>query len=168
MNSFDADRELRAATTDRTFLVVVDDSDEMTKALRYACRRAQHTGGRVALLSVIQPAEFQHWMAVGDLMQEEAREDAENRINELAAYVHEQTGSMPLLFIREGRLKDELLKVLDEEEQISILVLAAGTNSDGPGPLITALTNRDVVGQLRLPLTIVPAALSEADIDALS
>ncbi|HBN50551.1 MAG TPA: universal stress protein, partial [Thalassospira sp.] len=53
-------------------------------------------------------------------------------------------------------------------EQISILVLAAGTNSDGPGPLITALTNRDVVGQLRLPLTIVPAALSEADIDALS
>ncbi|AXO14730.1 universal stress protein [Thalassospira indica] len=167
MPSFDADQELRA-TSNRTFLVVVDDSDEMTKALRYACRRAQHTGGRVALLSVIEPAEFQHWMAVGDLMKEEARDAAESRVNELAAYVHEQTGSMPLLFIREGRLKDELLNLLDEEEQISILVLAAGTTSEGPGPLITALTKSDTVGQLRLPLTIVPAALSEADIDALS
>lgn len=167
MPSFDADKELRA-TSNRTFLVVVDDSDEMTKALRYACRRAQHTGGRVALLSVIEPAEFQHWMAVGDLMKEEARDEAESRVHELAAYVHEQTGSMPLLFIREGRLKDELLNLLDEEEQISILVLAAGTTSDGPGPLITALTKSDTVGQLRLPLTIVPAALSEADIDALS
>lgn len=167
MTSYDADRELRASSN-RTFLVVVDDSDEMKKALRYACRRAQHTGGRVALLNVIEPAEFQHWMAVGDLMKEEAREEAELRINELAAYVHEQTGSMPLLFIREGRLKDELLNLLDEEEQISILVLAAGTNTEGPGPLITALTTSDMIGQLRLPLTIVPAALSDADIDALS
>ncbi|MFH1804566.1 MAG: universal stress protein [Pseudomonadota bacterium] len=167
MNLDFTDDELRAASS-RTFLVVVDDSDEMTKALRYASRRAQHTGGRVALLSVIEPAEFQHWMAVGDLMQEEARENAEARINELAAYVHEKTGSMPLLFIREGRLKDELLTLLAEEEQISILVLAAGNQSDGPGPLITALTNSDIIGQLRLPLTIVPAALSDADIDALS
>jgi nucleotide-binding universal stress UspA family protein len=167
MNSHDDDLELRTSSN-RTFLVVVDDSDEMTRALRYACRRAQHTGGRVALLSVIQPAEFQHWMAVGDLMQEEARENAENRINELAAYVHEQTGSMPLLFIREGRLKDELLKLLEDELEISILVLAAGTNNEGPGPLITALTKSDVIGHLRLPLTIVPAALSDADIDALS
>jgi len=79
MPSFDADQELRA-TSNRTFLVVVDDSDEMTKALRYACRRAQHTGGRVALLSVIEPAEFQHWMAVGDLMKEEARDEAESRV----------------------------------------------------------------------------------------
>jgi len=167
MTSFDADQELRSSSN-RTFLVVVDNSDEMTKALRYACRRAQHTGGRVALLSVIEPAEFQHWMAVGDLMKEEAREEAEARVNELAAYVHEQTGAMPLLFIREGRLKDELLTLLEEEEQISFLVLAAGTNSEGPGPLITALTKSDTVGQLRLPLTIVPAALSDADIDALS
>lgn len=167
MTSYDADAELRTSSN-RTFLVVVDDSDEMTKALRYACRRAQHTGGRVALLSVIEPAEFQHWVAVGDLMKEEARDNAEARVNELAAYVHEQTGSMPLLFIREGRLKDELLTLLEEEEQISILVLAAGTNSEGPGPLISALTKSDTVGQLRLPLTIVPAALSEADIDALS
>ncbi|OSQ38907.1 universal stress protein [Thalassospira mesophila] len=166
MNSNQDDREL-LSSNNRTFLVVVDDSDEMTKALRYACRRAQHTGGRVALLSVIEPAEFQHWMAVGDLMQEEARENAESRINDLAGYVHEQTGFMPLLFIREGRIKDELLSVL-EEEQISILVLAASANNEGPGPLITALTKSDVVGQLRLPLTIVPAALSDADIDALS
>ncbi len=59
----------------RTFLVVVDDSEELRVALHFASRRAKRTGGRVSLLYVQQPAEFQHWMAVGDLMREEARNE---------------------------------------------------------------------------------------------
>jgi len=58
---------------DRVFLVVADDSAELEVALRYACRRARKTGGRVALLAVVEPSDDQHWMAVGDLMKEEAR-----------------------------------------------------------------------------------------------
>ena len=57
----------------RVFLVVVDESEEMRNALRYACRRAQHTNGRVALLLVVEPAEFQHWLGVGRVIEEEAR-----------------------------------------------------------------------------------------------
>ncbi len=37
-------------SSDRVFLVVVDETEEMKVALRFACRRARHTGGRVALL----------------------------------------------------------------------------------------------------------------------
>lgn len=58
---------------DRVFLVVADDSAELEVALRYACRRARKTRGRVALLAVVEPGDYQHWMAVGDLMKEEAR-----------------------------------------------------------------------------------------------
>ena len=51
----------------RVFLVVVDETAEHHLALRYAARRAAHTGGRLALLHVIERGEFQHWVAVEEL-----------------------------------------------------------------------------------------------------
>ncbi|MBY0432308.1 MAG: universal stress protein, partial [Rhodospirillales bacterium] len=116
----------------RTFLVVVDDSEEMRAALRFACRRARKTGGRVALLRVIEPAEFQHFAAIGDLMREEARQAAEQLLQRMAADVNEISGQLPILYVREGSPRDELLKLIDEEPSISILVLASGTGPEGP------------------------------------
>ena len=49
---------------ERVFLVVVDESPEMRNALHYACRRAKRTGGRVAMLYVMDPPEAQQWGAV--------------------------------------------------------------------------------------------------------
>ena len=59
-----------------------------------------------------------------------------------------------------------LLKLLDEEPNISILVLGAGTGPKGPGPLVSALAG--LSGRLRVPITIVPGGLSEADVDAIT
>ena len=61
----------------RVFLVVVDESEELQTALQYAARRAAHTGGRIALLYVIEPSELQHWVAIENLAREESREEAE-------------------------------------------------------------------------------------------
>ena len=61
----------------RKFLVVLDDSRECLCAMRFAAMRAMKTGGGVAILSVIPPDEFNHWIGVGDLMREEARERIE-------------------------------------------------------------------------------------------
>ena len=149
--------------TDRTFLVVVDDSEEMQVALHFASRRAMRTGGRVALLYVQQPAEFQHWMAVGDLMREEAREEAESLMQKLSAEVKEWSGNFPVVHMREGDVREELEKLLDEEQSISILVLAASTESSGPGPLISYLVGKGSA-RLRVPVTIVPGSLTDEDI----
>lgn len=151
----------------RVFLVVVDDSEEMRVALRFACRRALNTGGRVALLYVIEPSGFQHWMAVGDLMRDEARSEGEQLLQKLAAQVNEETGSMPVLYVREGERRDELLKLVDEEPSVSILVLGASIGQRGPGPLVSALTGK-YVGKLRIPVTIVPGNLADEDIDSIS
>lgn len=151
----------------RVFLVVVDETEEMNLALRFACRRARHTGGRVALLFVIEPAEFQHWMAVEDLMREEARSEGEQLLQRLAAQVNELVGSIPILHVREGKVGDELFKLLEEEPDISILVLGANTGSRGPGPLVAAVTGK-MVGKLRIPVTIVPGNLTAEEIDAIS
>jgi nucleotide-binding universal stress UspA family protein len=152
---------------DRVFLVVVDDSEEMVVALRFACRRAQHTGGRVALLYVVEPADFQHWMAVGDLMREEARSEGEQLLQKLATQVNDITGALPVLFVREGSRREELLKLIEEEPSISILVLAADTGSRGPGPLVEAFTGK-FIGKLRIPVTIVPGNLANEQIDSIS
>ncbi len=76
-------------------------------------------------------------------------------------------GSMPMVYIREGRPRDELLSLINEEPSISILVLAAGTGQEGPGPLISYLTGKPAA-RLRIPITIVPGGLSVEDVEALS
>ena len=155
-----------SAESARIFLVVVDDSEEMNKALRFACRRAMNTGGRVALLYVVEPSEFQHWMAIGDLMRDEARSEGEQLLQRLAAQVNDLTGTLPILHVREGERRDQLFKLIDEEPSISILVLGANTGQRGPGPLVAALTGK-FVGKLRVPVTIVPGNLNEDDIDSI-
>lgn len=157
----------RQPQTERIFLVVVDDTPELKVALRFACRRALHSSGRVMMLYVTEPAEASEWVGVGELMREERRQEAEARLQELSSHVQALSGQMPTLHVREGDVRDELLKLLDEEPSISILVLGAGTSAKGPGPLITALTGK-YANKLRVPLTIVPGTLADEDVDAIS
>jgi nucleotide-binding universal stress UspA family protein len=151
----------------RIFLVVVDDSEEMRVALRYAALRARRTGGRVALLYVIEPSDLQQWMAVESLMREERREEAEALLQKLSGDVADLCGSLPVVYIREGRRRDELLSLLAEEPDISILVLAAGTAPEGPGPLVTQLVGK-MAGRMRVPITVVPGGLTDEQIAALT
>ena len=151
---------------ERIFLVVIDETEEMRLALRYAALRAFHTGGKVALLSVIEPPGVQISKALEDRMEEERREEAEQLISKLTAEVKDTCGTVPIVYIREGRRRDELLALIDEEPSISVLVLAAGAGQEGPGPLITALIGK--TGQLRVPITIVPGSLTNEQVAALA
>ncbi len=152
---------------DRTFLVVVDATEEMRLALRFACRRARHTGGRVALLYVMEPADFQHWMAVEEKMREERRAEAERVLQDLAAEANEWTGTTPVLHVREGESSDEIVKLIEEDPGISILVLGAGVGKKGPGPLVSSLAGK-LSGRFPIPITVVPGNLSMEQIDALT
>lgn len=154
-------------SSERIFLVVVDKSEEMSLALRFAARRAHNTGGRVAFLAVVPPPEFGHWMAVDDLIEEEQRGEAEELMQKYAEQIAPLTDKLPVVFIRLGEARDELLKLLEEEPTISVLVLASSPGPKGPGPLISALTGK-FSSNLHIPLTIVPGTLSEEEVDALT
>jgi len=151
----------------RVFLVVVDETEELQTAVHYAARRAAHTGGRVALLYVIEPSELQHWIAIENLAREERREEAEQLMQRLCEEILPIAGAMPIVYIREGTRRDELLALIAEEPSISILVLAAGTGPEGPGPLISYLTGKPAA-RLRIPITIVPGSLTMEQLDAVS
>ena len=155
------------STPSRVFLVVVDETPEHRIAVHYAARRAGHTGGRVALLYVIEPAELQHFRAIEELAAAERRDTAEELLHRLCDEIAPVAGSMPIVYIREGRPRDQLMSLISEEPTISILVLAAGTGPEGPGPLISYLTGKPAA-RLRIPITIVPGGLSLDQVDALS
>ncbi len=150
----------------RTFLCVVDESEELHHALRFACRRAKHTGGRVALLYVIEPVEFQHWLSVGHLMEEERREQAEEMLQVVSSVVQKLSGSIPVVYIRDGKLTDQLMDLLESEEDLSVLVLGAASGSEGPGRVVSYVMKR--VGRLPIPVTIVPGGMSDEEIDAIT
>lgn len=150
----------------RTFLVVVDNTEEMRAALAFACARARATGGRVALLRVIQPAEFHHFAFIGKIMEQESWEQAEQILQRMAAEVHRRSGQIPVLYVREGKPVDELLALTEEEAGISVLVLAAGKGKEGPGPLVSACGS-GLAAKLRIPITIIPASMREDDFDCL-
>lgn len=151
----------------RVFLVVVDDSEELHQALYYACRRANRLNGRIALMHCIPPAEFQHFAGVGELMREEARTEAENLLRINSEWVHELTGNTPVVYLREGDPKTELIDLINDESEISILILGADTSGDSTGPLITYLTTKGAA-QCRVPITIVPGNLSDEELDLLT
>jgi nucleotide-binding universal stress UspA family protein len=151
----------------RVFLVVVDETEEMRNALRYACRRAQKTTGRVALLHVIEPLEFQHWLGVGRVMEEEARAEAEQRLQALATEVYAQTGSVSIIHLREGNRAEQLVQLLQEDPSISLVVLGTARGASNPGPLVTYML-ANLGRRVRVPVTLVPGELTVEEIDALS
>jgi nucleotide-binding universal stress UspA family protein len=155
------------AARERVFLVVVDETAEMQNALHFAIRRARSTDGRVALLYVIEPAEFQHWLGVERVMQEEARQQAEQTLQALAAKVQAETGKLPILHVREGRRNEELLALIEEDPSIQLLVLGTATGREGPGPLVTYLVSQ-MGNQMRVPVTLVPGQLTREEIDEVS
>src|SRR6201985_935460 len=136
----------------RKFLVVIDKTPECQVALRFAARRAQHTGRRVTLMSPATPGQFQQWRGVEEIMRDEAHAEAEAMLHAAAKTVNDLSGIIPELVILEGRSTECLAQLLKDDKDISILVLASGVAKEGPGPLVTMFST----AVQSIPVTIVP------------
>ena len=150
----------------RKFLVVLDDSRECLNAMRFAAMRAAKTGGGVQILSIIPPDEFNHWIGVGDIMREEARERIEAHFEVFAKWMRDRQGVAPELIIREGDPIDEIIDQIGSDTEIGVLVLGAGVDKKGPGPLVSQLSRS--AGSLPIPITIVPGDLSKEKLEAIT
>ena len=150
----------------RKFLVVLDDTRECLNAMRFAAMRAARTGGGVEVLAVIAPEEFNHWIGVGDIMREEARERIRAHFEVFAKWMRDRQGVDPGLVIREGEVVPEILAQLRESEDVGVLVLGAGAEKSGPGPLVTQLTR--MAGTLPVPMTVVPGGLTKEALEQIT
>ena len=149
------------------FMVVVDQTPECARAVHFASRRAARTGASMVMLAVVDPPDNFEWIGVGEAMVEEAREEAEKWIEAAAREARSAAGVEPEQVIRVGDRAEEIIRLIREDEDISFLVLAAGNNKEGPGPLVTTLAGR-AVSTFPVPIVIVPGGLTDEEIDALA
>ncbi|QOL81581.1 universal stress protein [Pseudooceanicola spongiae] len=150
----------------RKFLVILDDSRECLNAMRFAAMRAANSGGGVAILSIISPDEFNHWIGVGDIMRAEARERIEAHFEVFAKWMRDRQNIDPDLIVREGEPYEQILAQITEDPEIGVLVLGASTGKGGPGPLVNQMSRN--AGSLPVPITIVPEDLSKERLEAIT
>lgn len=149
----------------RKFLVVADDTPEVSAALRYACRRAASTGGRLSLLRTIAPSSHEYWSGVRDEIERQTRAEAEAVLQAHAETVMRLCGQPPELIIRDGEPAAGIRAAIGDDPDIKVLVLAAAAGRGGPGPLVSAIAKEGVIsGDRRLAVTIVPGDLSDEEI----
>lgn len=149
------------------FMAVVDETPECSRAVRFAARRAARIGSTVLLVAIVAPPEFTQWLGVGEVMEAEGLAEAERRLEAAAETVRAVAGLEPEKQVRTGVKAEEILKLIEQDEDVAILVLAAGADVDGPGPLVSTLAGRSS-GTFPVPLAIVPGHLSDSEIDTLA
>lgn len=145
------------------FLLVADKSVEFSKALRYAARLAEYSDSRIALAYIIEDQEFQHWGNIQQRMQEELRKEAEQYLFDVATTVNALTGHQPAFYIEYGTKAEALVSLINNDTTIKMLILGGDTHGT-PGPLVAYFSGKGL-GQLRVPLTIVPGHLEMSEID---
>jgi nucleotide-binding universal stress UspA family protein len=153
----------------RKFLVVVDESKEVEAALFFAAARCAHSGGQILLLFVIEP-DNQFWGGVKQVQIEEATNKAKALFRLFRRKLNNEGFENVVAeeVIREGKLVEEILKQIEDDEDIGILVLGAAADSKGPGPLVASLAAGSTAGQFPIPVTIVPGSLSIEHIKSLA
>jgi nucleotide-binding universal stress UspA family protein len=149
------------------FLVVIDETTECDRAVYYASRRAARIGASVVMLRVVETEDRnQQWLGVADIMRAEAYEEANTILDRYAARANGVAAITPERIIREGDTTEEILELIDEDEDIAVLILAAASGKEGPGPLVSGLAK--TAGEFPIPLAIVPGHLSDEELDTMS
>ena len=158
-------REVRQEGHRRKFLAVVDSTPECEKAIHYAARRVAAIDADLVLIYVIEPADFQHWLGVEDVMRAEAKLEADQALAKASEWAVKFGGITPELVVREGKSAAAIESLIEDDHDIALMILAAGDATEGPGPLVSAIAGSG--GAFSIPVTVVPCTLTDQDIDDL-
>lgn len=151
-----------------TYLVVADETSEFNASLRYAARMAKAHRGHVCILHVMEIDDFQHWSNVEAIMRKEMRDQAEKFIWAVARRVNDLTGATPGLYVEEGHPQDVLIRIMNEDLTIKMLILGGGgSGTSAQGALVGYFTGKGL-DKLRIPVLVVPGHLDPPKIDAIT
>ncbi|MCZ2328984.1 universal stress protein [Bartonella sp. F02] len=150
----------------RKILVIIDQTPECHRAVAFAAQHAKNTNGTLVLLSIIDNSEFQHFLGVNEIMRTESVENASAALKQIAHEVHMKKAIKTEIIVREGQKNDEIFKLIDEDQSIAIIVLAAGSSSEGPGPLVQSIANRGEA--FPIPVIIIPSGIADEDIEVVA
>lgn len=142
----------------RTFLVVMDETEEARAALRFAARRAAAVDGAVHILALVTRQNVSAFGAVQATMEQEARDRAEVLAHGAAGNLFSEIGIMPAITVKPGAAQKVIGEFLEEHTEVAALILGAAKGSH-PGPLVAHFSGH--AGNLPCPLYIVPEGYEE-------
>jgi nucleotide-binding universal stress UspA family protein len=153
------------ATPKRTYLVVVDDSEESRVALRFAARRAAKTSGRVEVLGIVEPQDFVQFGGVQAAIEEEQHLRIQGVVSAAIGEILDESGVETNIFIRQGEVVKTVREFVGSREEVDALVLGAAP-SGNPGPLVQNLCGHDA-GKLTCPVMIIPGSITDERLEDL-
>lgn len=154
----------------RKFLVIVDGTPECSVALFFAARVAQRTNGSMCLMHIADAAGTGGWSSFGNLNQG----GGEVRAREMFGLYREKLTEFGYADLhtetvfREGNKADEIMRFIEQDEDVAVLVLGAASDRRGPGPLVSSLGTGRMAGDFPVPIYIVPGTLTLDEIASLA
>jgi nucleotide-binding universal stress UspA family protein len=146
------------------FLAVFDGTDECKSAVRYAARRAQLNNANLLIVATIDTAEFTYWLSVNskmiDNIEKESKEMLEVLSKDIQSYSNVECGYI----IEHGSKLDVVKRLINEDEAISLLVLASNKKDKNPGVLVETISGDGY----SIPVVVLPGNLNDDSIDKLS
>ena len=155
-----------ATATKRTYLVVVDDSDEARVALRFAARRAAKTSGRIEVLGIVEPQDFVQFGGVQAAIEEEQRLRIEGVVSSAIGEILDESGVEANIIIQQGEGVKTVRDYVGERPDVAALVLGAAPTGN-PGPLVSSFCGNGA-GELPCPVMLIPGSLSDERLEQLS
>lgn len=153
-------------TPKRTYLVVVDDSEESRVALRFAARRAAKTDGRIEVLGVVEPQDFVQFGGVQNAIEEEQRLRIEGVVSSAIGEILDESGVEASIIMQHGEPVKAVRDYVGDREEVAALVLGAAP-SGNPGPLVSNFCGNDA-GKLPCPVMLIPGSLTDERLEQLS
>ena len=150
----------------RTYLVVVDDSQEARVALRFAARRAAKTSGRVEVLGIVEPQDFVQFGGVQAAIEEEQRLRIQGVVSSAIGELLDESGVEAKVIVQQGDPVRTVRDYVGERSEVAALVLGAAP-SGSPGVLVAHFTGNDA-GKLPCPVMLIPGGLSDDRLEQLS
>jgi nucleotide-binding universal stress UspA family protein len=149
----------------RKYLVCVTDNDESRVALKMACIKAKHHGGKVTVVHVIPPTDGQTLFTVAERLKEEQRSAAETFIKQMCESAFALTGIMPVIDIRDGNVGDEIVCAALEDGDYILMVLGF-SESSGSAALMEWLCAQ-MGKKLLIPIMVVPGNLTDQQMQSI-
>ena len=146
------------------FLAVFDGTDECKSAVRYASRRAQINSADLLIVATIDTVEFTYWLNVNSKMIDNIEKESREMLSDLSKEIHSYSDINCDYIIEHGSKLEVVKKLIDDDQSISLLILASNKKDKKPGILVETISG---VGY-SIPVVVLPGNLNDASIDMLA
>lgn len=108
-----------------TILVPIDGSHNSLIAVGVAARMAGLLDAHLGLIHVLDVPPLAFWGGIETRMKDDIRNQAEERLADIAARINQSCGVLPEFYIVEGAPEEEIKRAVDEDPLVMMVVIGS-------------------------------------------